>query len=274
MILHAPAKVNLRLRVIGKRPDGYHNIETIFERIAIFDKIILRSLKNNKIKILCDHPSVPTSKSSLIYRTVELLKNVKHLQKGVEVKIVKKIPIAAGLGGGSSDAASVLVGLNKLWQLSLKKLQLAELGKSLGADIPFFIHSTSFAVARGKGDKIIPLKWKRKMWHLLIYPGIKLLSKDIYKAYDKNPGSTLKRTKMLIGNDLEHAVIRKAPTVGRLKSALKNIGLEHSLVSGSGPSVFTIFDKRKEAEKAKRSLVKSFPVIRKKGWQIFIAPTL
>ncbi|MBL7157193.1 MAG: 4-(cytidine 5'-diphospho)-2-C-methyl-D-erythritol kinase [Candidatus Omnitrophica bacterium] len=274
MILHAPAKVNLRLRIVGKRPDGYHNIETIFERIALFDKITLRSLKNNKINIFCDHSGVPRGKTGLIYRTVSLLKKEKRLQKGVEVKIVKKIPVAAGLGGGSSDAASVLMGLNKLWKLSLGKHELIRIGRRLGADIPFFLSNVTFARATGKGDKIMPLRWKRKIWHLLISPKIKLLSKDIYRAYDKNPISVMKRTKILIGNDLERSVMQKAPLVGKLKDALKDIGLTHSLVSGSGPSIFTIFDRRKEAEKAKKLLVKGFPVIKKKGWQIFVAPTL
>lgn len=295
MILYAPAKINLYLEVLNKRPDGYHNIETVFERIALYDKIVLR--KSDKIKVLCNNPNVPTGKNGLIYRTISLFKERAGVSKGVEVEIFKKIPVASGLGGGSSDAASLLVGLDKFWSLSLAPACLLEIGKSLGADIAFFLNKTSFASAGERGDRIIPFEWKEaKFWHLLISPPVKTLSKDIYRMYSsevrKKPFSELtkgvrinkilspglmptkpKKMKSVIRNDLERVVLKKEPIVERLKAALGHIGLTHSMVSGSGPSVFSLFEKRKEAMRAKGLLLKRFPFVKGKGWWIFIVPT-
>jgi len=148
MILYAPAKINLHLSVFDKRPDGYHNIETVFERINILDKIIISSLPTNETKILSDHPELPLNRSGLIHRTVDALRDRTGVEKGVEIKILKNIPIAAGLGGGSSNAASVLMGLNKFWKLKFKKNELSDIGKRLGADIPFFLEESSFALAK------------------------------------------------------------------------------------------------------------------------------
>ena len=266
MVIYAPAKVNLCLKVLGKRPDGYHNIETLFERIALSDKIVLRPLKTGEIKLFCDHPDVPLDKDSLIYRTVALFKKRKNTPEGVEVKIFKKIPIAAGLGGGSSDAASVLTGLNKLWKPSLRLPALLKFGGRLGADIPFFLKNCSFAAAKGKGDEIMPLDWKIKFWHLLISFPIKLLSKDVYAAYTDKISSSL--------NDLEGIVLEKAPVVAKFKNALKSMGLPGSVVSGSGPSIFSLFVNRKGAIGAKELLMRRFPLAREKGCQIFVVPTL
>ncbi len=291
MIVYAPAKVNLCLRVLGKRPDGYHNIETVFERIALSDKIVLRSLKNDKIKLFCNHPDVPLDKDSLIYRTIDLFKKRKQVTGGIEVKIFKRIPIASGLGGGSSDAASILMGLNKLWKPFLSLPVLLEFGKKLGADVPFFLKDCSFAAARGRGDEIMPLGWKIRFWHLLISPSVKLLSKDIYDAYKMSLRTPKGQSNLVrdcfvglrpprndgsseLTNDLERGVLGKAPLVVKFKNALKNIGLTHSLVSGSGPSIFSLFARRKEAIGAKELLIERFPLAREKGCQIFIVPTL
>ncbi|OGW74784.1 MAG: 4-(cytidine 5'-diphospho)-2-C-methyl-D-erythritol kinase [Omnitrophica bacterium RBG_13_46_9] len=321
MILYAPAKVNLYLRILGKRSDGYHDIETIFERIALFDKIVLSSLKGSGpgergIKIFSDHPDVPVDKDGLVYKTVDMLKRRFNISKGIEVRIFKRIPVASGLGGGSSDAAAILTGLNKLWKLSLSSAELIEFGKTLGADIPFFLSGSSFALAEGRGDKIVPLDWKMRWWHLLVYVPIRLFSKDIYEMYSKNVASDLTRepqiTKILpldaaaksdrdkgslarpgkaerlfpnpakvtfgnvtnfIKNDLEEVVLKKEPIVAKLKKTLEKIGLAHSLVSGSGPSIFILFEKRKEAMAGKELLIRRFPVVKREGWEIFMVPT-
>ena len=162
MIIDAPAKINLYLKVLSKRDDGYHEIETVFERLALFDKITLRSLKNNEIKVSCDNLGVPTGKNGLAYRAAGLLKSKFGITKGIGVKIVKRIPIAAGLGGGSSDTACILTGLNRLWKLGLGTDELSGLGKRLGADVPFFIGNFSFAAGKGRGDEITPIRWPLK----------------------------------------------------------------------------------------------------------------
>ena len=292
MILYPPAKINLHLRVLGKRQDGYHNIETIFERVNIRDKIVLRSLKNNKIKIFTNIPSIPVGKKSLMYKTVSLVKDKLDIKKGIEIKIYKKIPIASGLGGGSSDAASILLGLNKLWKLSLSISELVGFARELGADIPFFIKNKSFALGEGIGDKITPLKWKIKLWHLFVFLPIKLRAKDIYDDFSNiNSSSLTKRPRLnrilspsygdirhnnirkLLNNDLEESIFRKAPLVKKVKETLDALGVD-ALVSGSGPSVFGLFFERKEAQRAQKMLMERLPIAKKKGWQIFIAKTL
>ncbi|MBN1353855.1 MAG: 4-(cytidine 5'-diphospho)-2-C-methyl-D-erythritol kinase [Candidatus Omnitrophica bacterium] len=313
MRLYAPAKVNLCLRVLKKRPDGYHNIETIFERIALFDSIYLRSLPaslgvSGRIKVFCNNPDVPTGKDSLIYRTAALIRDRARISEGAEIRIFKKIPIAAGLGGGSSDAASVLKGLNKMWKASLGNKELISIGSTLGSDIPFFLSGKTFALGSGRGDIVKPLGWKSKFWHIIIYCGAKLLSGDVYGSYSRklSPGAgevpvsdyprglrkwnlhgkitslkkCVKVTRRLrdsvyfAGNDLENIVLKKIPVLSMLKNAMGNTGLGYSLVSGSGPSVFALFTNRKEAVEARKALVKRFPVIKKKGWQIFVVSTL
>jgi len=285
MILRAPAKINLYLRVFGKRRDGYHDIETIFERIALFDRIVLNSLKNGRVSIFCDNPAVPTGKKSLIRRTIDCLKTEGNGEKGVEIKIFKKIPIAAGLGGGSSDAASILKGLKKLWRLPVSRERLTELGKGLGSDIPFFLKDCSFASGGGRGDEIKKLARKNRFWHLIVCPPVRLLSGDIYKKWDSQKAliNSTKRHFRLSGvssefpyffNDLEKSVFKKAPVVNKLKKIFAGIGTGYSLVSGSGPSIFSLFENRKEAIQAKRALIRRFPAVKSNGWQIFTVSTL
>ncbi|PIU83199.1 MAG: 4-(cytidine 5'-diphospho)-2-C-methyl-D-erythritol kinase, partial [Elusimicrobia bacterium CG06_land_8_20_14_3_00_38_11] len=137
--LKANAKINLFLDILNKRKDGYHNIRTIFQEISLTDEIYVREIKNG-IKIFCAHPKVPTNKTNLVYKAADLLKKHSGIKKGILIKIKKNIPVGGGLGGGSSDAAAVLKGLNKLWNLKLTKNQLAGIGKKIGADVPFFIY--------------------------------------------------------------------------------------------------------------------------------------
>ena len=294
MILRAPAKINLYLKVLRKRPDGYHSIETLFERIDLCDRIVLRSLKRDTIRIFCDHPGVPTGKAGLMYRAVGALKKAYGIRKGVEVRISKKIPVAAELGGGSSDAAAVLLGLNRLWKISPGTRHLVNIARRLGADVPFFLGRSSFAIAGERGDDVKALRWPRlKLWHLVVYSPVKVLSGDIYRMYSKKRYSTLtkydrsnrihlpgidsispKNVPQLIHNDLEELVIKKEPVVDKIKRALREAGAMYSLVSGSGPSVFSLFEKRREAIKVKDALTRRFPFVTNKGWQIFIVPTL
>jgi 4-diphosphocytidyl-2-C-methyl-D-erythritol kinase len=175
------------------------------------------------------------------------------------------------------------MGLNRMWKLSLGMKRLMELGKKLGADIPFFLKRTSFAVATKRGDEITPLAWRKmKFWHLVVYAPVKIFSRDIYGMYSgKGPSDSAEIGRMtpknigkVMHNDLERLVLKKEPIVDRVKSALRDIGIKRSLVSGSGPSVFSVFGKRKEAAKAKEALIRHFPFIKDKGWQIFVVPTL
>jgi len=292
LTLYAPAKINLYLRVLGRRPDGYHDIETIFERVSLCDRIILRSLKDNRTIITSDHPDVPTDRKSLISRTAEAVKSACGISRGAEIRIFKKIPVAAGLGGGSSDAASVMLGLVRLWRLSLKPDTLMRIAGNLGSDIPFFVSRARFALGQGRGERIRPLSWKIRLWHIIVTKPVKVLSGDIYKMTGKGDSSDLTMKGVInkilsprrkpefgdiagmLANDLEKAVFSKEPGVNKLSKALEGAGVANSLVSGSGPSVFGLFKKRKEALEARELLIRRFPRVRGRGWRIFIVSTL
>lgn len=285
----APAKLNLYLRVINKRPDGYHDIETLFERIKLFDKIIVSDRRKN-ITIKCRSREIPSGGDNLCFRAAHLVQKRYNIARGVKITIIKKIPVAAGLGGGSSDAASTLKALNKLWKLSLGKGDLIELGRGIGADVAFFLTDSSFSIGRGKGDILESLKTERNLWHLVITPDIKLLSGDIYRLYSETRSLTLTKKRSidkillptihmsnmgqleaLLHNDLEDIVLAREPIIKDIKNAMASNGAKNTLVSGSGPSVFGIYETRKEALKAKKACFKRLPVSR--GWRVFIAET-
>ncbi len=285
----APAKLNLYLKVLRKRPDGYHDIETLFERIDIFDKIIVSSAKDG-INIKCDNPSVPAGKGSLCYRAAELMKEKFKAASGVEIKIEKHIPVAAGLGGGSSDAASILKAINNLWSLKLTREELMEMAGDLGADVSFFLTDSSFAIGTGRGDDIKPVNYAKSFWHAVISPDIMLLSGEIYKLYSEVHPLTLtitgsidkilpptlnisniSRLKALLHNDLESIVLSREPLIKAIKNTLGRDNGENSLVSGSGPSVFCLYETREEALRAKENCLKRFP--ESCGWHAYITKT-
>ena len=181
--LTAPAKVNLFLKVLNKRKDGYHDISTLFERVSLADVITL-SKRPSGIVVSSDRFITRDPKDNLVYKAAKLILANRRTDNGVKIRIKKGIPIAAGLGGGSSDAASVLIGLNRLYNLKLKQDTLARLGGKLGADVPFFLLRSPFATGTGKGDKLRKMKSRAQFWHLIIYPGFKLATKDVYDAFD------------------------------------------------------------------------------------------
>ncbi len=191
LTLNSYAKLNLYLSVRNKRKDNYHNIETIFERINLADKIILTSRKDSLIKINCSNPRLPDDASNLAFRSAKLLQESLNLNKGVNIKIVKRIPIGSGLGGGSSNAAAVVTGLNKLWELHLSQKKLVAFGAKVGSDVPFFLYNCPFASGKGRGDRITPLRGlnKVRLWHILIVPKICVSTPLIYKNWDKLKGS-------------------------------------------------------------------------------------
>ncbi len=188
LTLNSYAKLNLYLAVLDKRKDNYHNIETVFERIGLSDKIIFSSRPDKKIKITCDSAGVPLDSSNLAYKAAQLLQDSFNLDKGIDIKIIKRIPVGSGLGGGSSNAAVVLRGLNKLWGLNLSRHKLAAYAKKIGADVPFFIYDVPFAQGLGRGDEIKQLNGlkRRRFWHILVAPAIKVSTPAIYKKWDRH----------------------------------------------------------------------------------------
>jgi len=305
LVFNSYAKLNLYLEVLNRRKDNYHNIKTVFERISLSDKIILKPRKDKSIKIISKDPSLPKDDSNLCYLSARLLQESLHTRRGVDIEIIKRIPIGAGLGGGSSNAAAVLLGLNKLWELNLSQNSLVRLAKRIGCDVPFFIYNTSFAQAQERGDRVRPLGMLKKvrLWHIMVVPKIKVSTPLIYKKWDAYSGLTppfftsqsYKKNKRagltkpgynvrilnlalrkndlsLIGkalfNDLERITTKLYPEVKRIKKRLADLGLGAILMSGSGPAVFAIVSSGKEAVSLSRQLKQEG-----RPWRIYVART-
>lgn len=180
------AKINLFLEVLNKREDGYHQIITLFERISLYDEIAIRPRPDKIIRIICRNRNIPKDKTNLAYRAAALLKDDLGIGQGLEIVIKKNIPVAAGMGGGSSNAASVLLALNQIWRLNLNRDRLLSYGKVLGADVPFFLSDTAFAIGNGRGELIEDLpSVKSRFWHIVLVPRIKASSRAVYDRFDK-----------------------------------------------------------------------------------------
>ena len=292
----APAKVNLFLKILGKRKDGYHNILTVFERIALEDRITISKIPSG-IEIVCDKPITKNPKDNLAYKAAKAILEKKKIKVGVKILIRKNIPISAGLGGGSSDAAAVLTGINRLFRLGLDKKGLMAIGSGLGADIPFFILDETFAVGRGIGDKISIIKSSMRFWHLLIYPGFGVSTARVYADLKEPNGLTLRPcsgsssellsrslttggrgvkirpSEFPLHNDLQATVVKKRPVIGEILRRLANLSVLGAIVSGSGPSSFCLYESKREAIAARRRLFRELPAVRRKGWQAFVVGT-
>lgn len=281
--LSAPAKVNLLLKVLNKRKDGYHNLLTLFERISLADRIKISKIPKGII-VSCDKPVTAKPHENIAYKAAELILKAAGIETGVKIHIKKRVPIAAGLGGGSADAAAVLMGINRLFNLNMEKERLMRLGAKLGADVPFFIFDTPFAIGRGVGDKLEKVDLKAKFYHILVYPGFKVATKEVYQALDLNLTRQMHDDKMalptgwsgieaFLHNDLEGVVVAKKPVIGKVIRCLASSLGRRAVVSGSGPSVFCLYPTRKEASKARGKLLRGLPIGYKRRWQIFIVET-
>lgn len=285
LTINSYAKLNLYLQVLGKRKDNYHDIETLFERIDLFDKIQLVARRDNKIKIFCNHPLVPKNKNNLGFKAAKLLQEEFKLNCGVDIRITKRIPVGSGMGGGSSNAAAVLSGLNRLWALKLERSELVVYAKKIGADVPFFISDTSFALGRERGDKIEPAGSLKnlKFWHILVVPRIKVSTPLVYKKWDEFQLTIPKRNVKILSsalrkndfslisrslfNGLEEVTTSLYPEISEIKGKLVQGGVKAILMSGSGPTVFGFVPAKKKAL-ALAELLKM-----KRFWQVFIART-
>jgi len=289
VLINAPAKVNLYLRILGKRRDGFHELETLFEKIDILDTISLKTAKTG-IKLTSNDRDLPLDEANICHKAVRLIQKECMIGRGVSIHIKKSIPVAAGLGGGSSDAAATLKGLNRLWELGLSDKKLLELGGSLGSDVACFLCKGPFVIGKGRGEDVRSYPAGFKLWHLVIKPPVSLLTKAIYILYDKRHGLSLTRQGSVdriippmdklcsrgevsahLYNDLEDTVLVKEPLIKRIKDFLLENGAEGALLSGSGSSVFGIFGSEKEAQRAKKVSARKLPVTAR--WQFFVART-
>ena len=261
MEIQSPAKINLFLEVTGKRPDGYHNLSTLMCCIGLYDSICL-SFKKKQTTINCSHPDVPEDKTNLAHRAATLFYETVKIREGVHIVIDKKIPVGAGLGGGSSNAAAVLKGLNAFYDSPLTDNTLITLGKSLGADVPFFIFGKP-AIATGIGDILTPCPYLKSCPVLLIYPSTPVSTAEVYKNLNlrltKNKKINTKSVfklnwgrdaPKLLYNDLETVASAICPEIQKAKAVLLQNNALGALMTGSGSAVFGIFENFEKAKKA------------------------
>lgn len=264
MKLKAPAKINLYLDVLNKRKNGYHNLKTVFQSVSLFDDIIIKET-NGGIKISSDSSDIPAGRKNIVYAAASAIKKHSGIKKGVLIKIKKRIPVGAGLGGGSSDAAAVLRGLNKLWELKLSEKALIGLAKKIGADVPFFAAGGGRCMAGGIGDILTLLSVKKREWYVIVKPAFKISTKFVYSRLVLSENKTFQAglTKLeqcskinQYYNRLEDAVIPLYPEIKDIKKKLISYGAEFSLMSGSGSCVFGVVKNRNAGAKIKNLLKK------------------
>jgi 4-diphosphocytidyl-2-C-methyl-D-erythritol kinase len=259
MLWMAPAKINLFLRVLRKRADGYHDIFSLMQKITLCDELIF-SPRQKGIVLHCPGTKLPANNKNLVVRAAKAIFDYCEYSGGMEITLVKKIPLTAGLGGGSSDAATTLMALNKICSLKLKNNELMKIGAKIGADVPFFIFGNT-ALASGIGDKLKHLRNLPQLNLILIKPDFELPTKMVYENLNlrltrgKNNYSIpriLKLGDIVQGlhNDLESVSLEVHPELADFKKMLLRHGALGALMSGSGPTVFGLFRNAKEANKA------------------------
>ena len=280
--LPAYAKVNLYLDVLGKRPDGYHELLTLFERVDLADEVTIELKPGKQLELECNHPAVPRDGTNLSLRAAETYQQAAGWFQGLRIVLKKRIPVAGGMGGGSSNAAATLHGLQMLSGEALPKEKLFQLANGLGADVAFLLAQVPWALGRGRGDQIEPLSLSTRLWHLLIAPGFPIPTKAVYQAFaltapgpdvrlleDALRSSDLPRVRGLLFNALEPTVEALYPAIRHVKATVeKKAGLPRPMVSGSGSTVFVVCASQEEAEEGCRALKKREP-----RWDLFVAST-
>jgi len=261
LTVYAPAKINLALKIIRRRADGYHDIQSILQKVSLYDTLSLKLSSHQGITVTTDDPSIPTDSSNLAYRAADLLLKQRKITPGISIHIKKRIPAGAGLGGGSSNAAATLSGLNKLLRCNLTEPDLLRLGVEIGADVPFFIYDKHAALAEGIGEQLSPVKIHVPLWFVIVFPGFSISTKWVYENYrvltNKRKNirisccfKQLNAVLHILINDLENVVTQQYPEIQKIKRTLIQAGACGSLMSGSGSSVFGIFPDEQHAQEA------------------------
>ena len=264
--LQAPAKINYLLEVIRKRPDNYHDLRMVMQRISLSDEIEISLSDTPGIRVYCDRKDVPDGPANIAWRAADALLTMAGITAGIDIFIVKKIPMAAGLGGGSSDAATVLMGLNDLLKLKLTDEKLMSIGVKLGADVPFFIFKKT-ALAEGIGDRLSAVEGLPPVWLVLVNPNIHVSTAWVYQNLqltkksdtDKLPkfSNTIEDICSLLANDLEAVTINRFPVIQEIKDTLLASGARGVLMSGSGPTVFAVFEKEQQASDCQKEIAQN-----------------
>ncbi|MFN3550224.1 MAG: 4-(cytidine 5'-diphospho)-2-C-methyl-D-erythritol kinase [Endomicrobiia bacterium] len=284
----APAKVNLFLKIISKRKDGYHNLLSLFQTISLYDKINISITDEDKIIVDSNIESIKGEKN-LCYKVAELFKKKYNFKKGIKIYIEKNIPLGSGLGGASSDAAAVFESLVEMLNIKIVKKELIEFCKHLGKDIPYFFYK-GLCLVESTGEKITKIKnllWENNpLWFVLVYPNKELSTKEVYQKYDEvinkieffkneyNKKKILEYVKnkdinSLLYNDLEFPAIELMSEIRDIKITMINLGAKNVSMSGSGSTVFAVFLDKSETEKFYKKIKDSFS-----NYKIFIAQSL
>ncbi len=249
----AYAKINLFLNVVNKRFDGYHDLEMVMAAIDFYDVLTFENNPFGNIKVTSDKTITENYEDNIVYKIAKFLKEEFKIEQGVNIKITKNIPIAAGLAGGSADGAATFRGLNKLWKLKLSLDEMASLGEKFGADVPFCIYN-KLCIARGKGEELVFLKNKLKTPLLLVNPGVKISTKEVFSKVNPEEITHRKISDMTsaiynnnhelmareLHNSLESITFEMEPEIQKIKNEMINLGLDGALMSGSGATVFGI----------------------------------
>ena len=288
-VLASPAKLNLALQVTGRKPDGFHTLKTIFERISLADALTFSPSVDSGIHIACRHPAVPVDGRNLVYKAAMVLREYAGVEDGARIRIQKNIPVAAGLAGGSSNAATALLGLNRLWQLNLPRAVLIRLARKIGSDVAFFLYDIPFALGTGRGDRIKAIPVKHRFWHVLITAGKPLLTKEVYGVYAKTflagnaaglteksasvtmlvrslKANDVEAAQRLLFNDLQGPISLLRPGLMTLKARVVEQAGAGVCFSGSGPSIFALSSTQADAKKIARAF-------RREYQQVFVVRT-
>ncbi len=266
----APAKINLVLRILDRRSDGYHNLWSLMQTVQLEDELALSlSDSHSAITLRCNEPCLKTDPSNLVYRAAAAVLEGSGRAVGLDMVLTKRIPMGAGLGGGSSDAAATIIGLNRLLNLGWSREKMAHIGQAIGSDVPFFFFTPS-AIVEGRGEKVAPVRMKGSRWVVLVNPGFSVETKWAYQQLSVNrteaqPLSAVharlgKTSELLweevlqtVENDFEATVFKSYPDLRRIKQQLLAAGAETALLSGSGATVFGVFRDEMPARQAELS---------------------
>lgn len=260
------AKINWTLDVLFKREDGFHELRTIFQTVSLYDRLRI-ARTGGEIIIACDDARVPCDETNLAYRAAKLLREAAGVRYGARIEIEKRIPVAGGLGGGSSNAAVALIGLARLWQVRIDGREMIGLAGSLGSDVVFFLTGGT-ALGIGRGEEVYPLEEIRCEYLLLANPGLAVSTTDAYGRLSRLTRSESARIipftllaangncalPLSAANDLEEVVLAAYPKVAELKQRLLSLGAQHALMSGSGATVFGVFDNLGACERARKEV--------------------
>ena len=268
MDLKALAKINLGLDVLGKQENGYHTVRMVMQTIYLYDEVRLNRKKEPGVELVTNLPYLPTGEGNIAYKAAKLLQDEFAIKEGVRISLKKHIPVAAGLAGGSSNAAAVLFGMNRMFGLHLSQQELMDRGVKLGADVPYCIMRGT-VLAEGIGEKLSVLPAMPKCTVLIAKPPVSVSTKVVYEALDakeiaEHPDidgiieglekHSLKQVAACMGNVLEDVTIPMHPVIEQIKREMKDAGALNAMMSGSGPTVFGLFESRAAAREAQRRI--------------------